>query len=118
MSLAEEVRTVRQRVAERLRELEPLVREYDELRKIASEMGLDEVGHPARQRAAPPARAQAAGGQIGERVLEAVRGDPGKTVADYAKSLDVAATSLYRPVRELTDTGLLVKRARQLFPAE
>jgi DNA-binding Lrp family transcriptional regulator len=50
-------------------------------------------------------------------VLEAVRAEPGKTVGDYAEILGVAATALYRPVRELTNDGVLVKRARQLFPA-
>src|ERR1700742_3306844 len=39
MSLADEVRTVRQRVLTRLRELEPLVREYEELLRLAGELG-------------------------------------------------------------------------------
>ena len=51
------------------------------------------------------------------RVLDAVSRHPGKTVADYAEALEVPPTSLYRPVRELTAAGVLVKRARQLFPA-
>jgi hypothetical protein len=50
-------------------------------------------------------------------VLDAVRIDPGKTVADYGKALGVPARSLYGPVRELTSAGTLVKRARQLYPA-
>ena len=41
MSLADEVRTVRERVSARLAELEPLVREYDELLKLADELGID-----------------------------------------------------------------------------
>jgi hypothetical protein len=55
--------------------------------------------------------------QVGQRVLEAVRSEPGKTVAEYAELLGVSASSLYRPVRELTNDGALVKRARQLFTA-
>jgi transposase-like protein len=50
-------------------------------------------------------------------VLAAAEADPGKTVADYAEVLGVAPTALYRPVRQLTTEGALVKRARQLFPA-
>jgi transposase-like protein len=50
-------------------------------------------------------------------VLAAARTNPGKTVADYAEMLGVAPTALYRPVRQLTSEGALVKRARQLFPA-
>lgn len=147
MSLVDEARTVRQRILARLRELEPLVREYNELQEIAAEMGLESPGGAsagagqgrasasgARRRNAPargrsrsaeenaagaegaaPGRAGAA--QVADRVLEAVRAEPGKTVAEYAEVLGVSATALYRPVRELTNEGVLVKRARQLFPA-
>jgi hypothetical protein len=117
MSLADEARAVRQRIAARLRELEPQVREYEDLKRLAAEMGLDDAPAPARRSSAFPPSSQAPGGQLAGRVLDAVRSDPGKTVADYAKSLGVPPTSLYRPVRELTAAGVLVKRARQLFPA-
>ena len=40
MSLADEARTLRERVAARLAELEPLVREYQELQRVADEIGL------------------------------------------------------------------------------
>ncbi len=40
MSLADEARTLRERVATRLAELEPLVREYEELQRLAAEIGL------------------------------------------------------------------------------
>jgi len=40
MSLADEARTLRERVAARLAELEPLVREYQELQRVAEEIGL------------------------------------------------------------------------------
>ena len=40
MSLADEARTLRERVAARLAELEPLVREYRELQRVAEEIGL------------------------------------------------------------------------------
>ena len=168
MSLAEEAREVRQRIADRLAELEPLVREYNELVKLAGEMGVEQqpvgveqqplgveqqpvwveqrpVGLDQQQEGAPSAgtagrpasssararrrggsRANArgsraatgrAGDDIAALVLEAVRAEPGKTVADYAEGLNMNATALYRPVRNLTDQGVLVKRARQLFPA-
>jgi hypothetical protein len=117
MSLADEARAVRQRVASRLRELEPLVREYEDLKRLAAEMGVDETPRGGGQRSAPGSRQRAGGDPVGERVLSAVRSDPGKTVADYAKAMDMPATALYRPVRELAATGVIVKRARQLFPA-
>jgi hypothetical protein len=117
MSLADEARAVRQRIAARMRELEPLVREYEDLKRVAAEMGVDDAPRPARGPSTTSRPSQAPSGQVAGRVLDAVRADPGKTVADYAKSLKVPATSLYRPVRELTAAGVLVKRARQLYPA-
>lgn len=141
MPLIDEVRSFRQRVAERLHELEPLVREYNELRQVAAEIGLDDAaletapafgedqpalgGAEAREeRSAGGRSSRARNGQqrvrsveLGDRVLQAVRADPGKTVADYAAILGMPATTLYRPVRELTTDGALLKRARRLFPA-
>ena len=131
MSLIDEARTVRQRVAARLRELEPLVREYEELRVVAAELGIDEhepaaparrsVGRRGRSsRRAAPASAPGdadAPEELSHRVLAAVRADPGQTVTDYARALELAPTALYRPVRELTTAGAIIKRARQLYPA-
>lgn len=132
MSLIDEARTVRERIAERLRELEPLAREYDELSKLAAEMGIEPTSlaqprqptqEPERSPSLPAARGRRAAGRrrspngddVGKRVLEAIRADPGKTVAEYAQLIGVAPTSLYRPVRELTNAGTIVKRARQLY---
>jgi hypothetical protein len=140
MSLIEEVRTVRERVAARLRELEPLVREYEELKRAATEMGIDqsEITRAAPDGPAKPAarrpRGRAGSGQrrssrtatrapdppapeLSDRVLKAVSADPGKTVAEYARALEVAPTAIYRPIRELTTAGAIVKRARQLYPS-
>jgi hypothetical protein len=153
MSLIDEAHGVRQRIAERLRELEPLVAEYNQLRQLAADMGVPD-GEPAaasapgpsptpakarrrrtssgsshagggsrsRSRGAPRPQAEAPSGSassdLAQRVLEAVRSDPGRTVADYSEILGVAPTALYRPVRELTTEGALLKRARQLFPAD
>jgi hypothetical protein len=117
MSLADEARAVRQRIAARLRELEPLVREYEDLKRLAAEMGLDDASAATRPSSNDAPGPQTPSSQTAGRVLDAVRSDPGKTVAEYAKSLEVPATSLYRPVRELTAAGVLVKRSRQLFPA-
>jgi hypothetical protein len=140
MSLVDEARTVRQRVADRLAELEPLVREYEELEQLAAEMGLERSSSTAaadraephatqqprrstRARRAPARRNQArsddpgGSGDLATRVVDAVRAAPGKTVAEYASDLDVSSTALYRPVRQLTTSGAIVKRARQLFPS-
>jgi hypothetical protein len=137
MSLLDEARAVRERVAARLRELEPLVKEYYELRQLATEMGLEagearpaDASPPTGSRepaarprkragaskedAAPVKAAPSASGEVGARLLEA---EPGRTVADYAQLLGVSPAMLYRPVRELATKGTVLKRARQLFPA-
>lgn len=166
MSLADEVRTVRQRVAARLSELEPLVKEYDELVKLADELGIEvpgrrrsrsaarpaqndareaaganaasdesaaaatataatrrrsrQTGSPARSKPARRRRRRATGeAETGPerdaRVIDALRAHPGSTITDLASMLEVPPTSLYRPVRELTTSGAVVKRGRGLF---
>jgi len=145
MTLADEARTLRERVAARLAELEPLVREYRELQRVAEEIGLTPVpGEPVARpsaalaqpsaepasgdqpprRAAPRRRQQrrgqsrvAAAAERDARLLEAVAANPGATVAEIASALQVDAVSLYRPVRDLASSGKVVKRGRGLFPA-
>lgn len=150
MSLVDQAREVRERITARLRELEPLVREYHELQKVAAEMGfagsepnsespwtdadlaarssnpaVAARGSSARRRSTPRRQTrqgsarrapQQGHGDLAGRALAAVQADPGKTVADYAEALGVAPTALYQPVRQLTTEGVLVKRARQLYP--
>lgn len=135
---------MQERIVSRMRELEPLVREYEELRELATAMGLGAdvpppeaspagstepaAPQPRRQprsrapgvrgrRATGAAAGRSAESELADRILEAVRAEPGKTVAEYAVILDAVPTALYRPVRRLTTDGALVKRARQLFPA-
>jgi hypothetical protein len=142
MSLADEARDVRERIAARLRELEPFVAEYNELQKVAVEMGIDpgervsaaatktRAPREKRPRAARQTRRtnsagkrgsspRAAGGndEFARRMLKAVRDQPGQSVADYASLLALSPATLYRPTRELTAAGVIVKRGRQLFPA-
>jgi hypothetical protein len=131
MSLAEEARQVRQRIAERINELEPLAREYEELQRLAAEMGIERP-EPAQERPRrsatpgtrrrrttkhrPDADRQPPAGELSDRVLKAVRSEPGKTLGEYATILGLSQSALYRPVRELTNDHAIVKRARQLFP--
>jgi hypothetical protein len=146
VSLVDEARSVRERVVERLAELEPLVREYEELSRLAAELGVDRAA-PARSSAAPQdARPRSSGARVARgpsqraktkptvepqrrdirgtggaqatQLLEAVRSSPGATVAEIASTIGVTAASLYRPVRQLTSDGALVKRGRRLFPSE
>ncbi len=103
MSLVDEARTVRQRIADRLAELEPLVREYEELKQLGCRDGpraeclgawvrvgaraatpLDASAATRQPAQAGGANDQAAAGDLATRVVDAVTAAPGKTVAEYA----------------------------------
>src|SRR6202035_883649 len=85
--------------------------------RASSARAKGEPSAPAEQRArAAGAAERPTDHALADRVLEAVRADPGKTVAEYAEILGLPATGLYRPVRELTTEGVLANRARQLYP--
>jgi DNA-binding transcriptional ArsR family regulator len=51
-----------------------------------------------------------------EQILAIVRASPGVTVAELGQKLGVDPTSLYRPVYDLKDDGLITKQSRQLRP--
>lgn len=135
MSLIKELESVEKRVLARLRELEPLVAEHRELSEIAARLGLDvsradastsrRSGQAsARDRGADPAGRRAKAKPSGreasaardQRVLAIVQATPGVTVAEVARQLDVAPSSLYRVVRKLTRERVLVKRGLALHP--
>jgi hypothetical protein len=61
-SVLDQFRTAEQRVAERLRELEPLVEEYQELEQVAQRLGLDRSRRaPAPDKQPPPSPARTQG---------------------------------------------------------
>jgi transcriptional regulator with GAF, ATPase, and Fis domain len=142
VSVLDDFRDAEQRVAKRLRELEPAMAEYRELEDIARRLGIDasngatQPTRPARRRRAPkpardapsaasatrapakkPARARrrnAAPGQRGEQLLALVRERPGVTVADAGRELGVDPTGLYRVVHRLEQRGDVRKNGREL----
>ena len=147
MSVLDQFRDAEQRVAQRLKELEPAVAEYRELEQIAQRLGIDPsaVTVPAaatkpaakrrdatRRRAtatvkptaskptpAPSRRARgdAGPGRRAQQLIELVRARPGITVRDAGKELGVDPTGLYRVVRRLELAGELRKNGRELEPA-
>jgi transcriptional regulator with GAF, ATPase, and Fis domain len=144
VSVLEQFIDAEQRVAKRLKELEPMVAEYRELESIAQRLGIDgdaaakaESGRPRRRarRAAAkssraPGKAASSGptrarpttrrrgpGQREQQVLELVRARPGITVAEAGKELGVDPTGLYRVVHRLEQRGDVVKTGRALEPA-
>jgi hypothetical protein len=132
LSVIEDLRSAQQQALTRLNELEPLVAEYEELQREVKRLGLTNgEGRRARRRSAAPAGGDGvtkASGRASKRVAAAAPGgraddiarlvarQPGVTVAELARTLDVDATSLYRPVRRLIGEGRLRKDGTALHP--
>jgi CRP-like cAMP-binding protein len=111
---------VRRQVEERLKELEPLVAEYERLRRVADLL----VDEPAAGARSTPRRALSAGapsrrsqGQRSEDALKLIREQPGITVAATAEALGIGTTYLYRLLPRLEREGLIRKEGRGYVPA-
>jgi uncharacterized membrane protein len=145
MSVIEELRAVEQRLVARMRELRPLVDEYEELKRAAEKLGVDITAtseprraakrrpKPATRRAAKrraepatrrpatgrrrPGGTRATGAERRERVLGLIADRPGITVAEMSKELGVDAPQLYRVVRKLQAEGRIKKQGTNLTPA-
>jgi hypothetical protein len=100
-SVLDQFRTAEQRVAERLRELEPLVEEYRELEQVAQRLGL-ERGGPApgadSQRPAAPRRTQRRRGRskMKARAAQSTREDGSKNGTPTASAAGAPTRALRR----------------------
>jgi hypothetical protein len=113
----------RKEIDARLRELRPLVDEFQRLEKAAAALSGVEEG-PARRR-----RARSGGGAGGRRgrprgsgnrakqALELVRARPGITIAEMAEAMNIQPNYLYRVMPTLESEGQVVKRDRGFHPA-
>jgi len=126
----------RKEIQARLKELKPLVEEYDRLE--AAERALSGVGAPTRasssaaaSTAAParPARRRRASGSgngrrgrprgsgtRGAQALELVKARPGITIPELAEAMGIKQNYLYRVVPELVKDGQVRKEGRGLHP--
>ena len=95
---------------QRMRELEPLVREYEELRRVVGQLD----GAPSANRPrSNPSRSE--GGRRHD-IQRIVAETPGVTINQLGKTLGVDPTGLYRPVRALVSDGLIHKQGPNLYP--
>lgn len=120
---------IRGQVTARLRELAPLVSEFEELKAVAARLDIDVDAvaadarpAPARRRSRRPATAprsdtKAIGAQRRLDVLALIRERPGLTVAQLSERLAVDRTGLYRVIRRLEAEGLVRKDGATLRPA-
>jgi hypothetical protein len=115
----------RKEIDTRLRELRPLVDEYNRLEKAAAALAGVGDGQP---RPAPRRRRSSGGrgtrrgrprgtGSRAKQALELVRARPGITIAEMADSMGIKANYLYRVMPTLQSDGQVRKRGRGWHPA-
>ena len=109
----------RREIDTRMKELRPLVEEYNRLEQAAA--ALSGVGNKStRQRAT---RRQGRGrprgsGTRAKQALELVRASPGITIRELAETMGIHANYLYRVMPTLESEGQVVKRDGGWHPAK
>ena len=114
----------RKEIDARLKELRPLVDEYNRLEKAAAALaGVGDGGtRPATRRRSRGAGSGRRGrprgsGTRAKQALELVRTRPGITIAELADSMGIKANYLYRVMPTLESEGQVVKRNGGWHPA-
>ena len=112
--LATSVTDIRAQVEGRLKELEPLVQEYEELRRIAAAIDGDVQASPRRElRPSGPGRpGNSARADEAERLIA---GSPGISVAELAETMGIGPTYLYRLLPRMEREGRLRKEGRGYY---
>jgi hypothetical protein len=109
----------RKEIDARLKELRPLVDEYDRLQKASA--ALSGVGNGrARQSKAPRRRGRGrprGTGKRAQQALELVRARPGIKISEMADAMGIHANYLYRVMPTLESEGQVVKRDKGWHPA-
>jgi hypothetical protein len=110
----------RREIDARLKELRPLVEEYNRLEKAAAALaGVGNGGTRATTRA-PRRRGRGrprGTGKRAQQALELVRARPGITISELAEAMGIHANYLYRVMPTLESEGQVVKRDRGWHPA-
>jgi sugar-specific transcriptional regulator TrmB len=114
----------RREIDSRLKELRPLVDEYNRLEKAAAALaGVGTTG--GRARSGRPARASngrrrgrpRGSGTRAKQALELVRARPGIKISELAEAMGIHANYLYRVMPTLESEGQVVKRDGGWHPA-
>jgi hypothetical protein len=107
----------RREIDARLKELRPLVEEYNRLEKAAD--ALRGVGNGGTTRATPRRRGRGrprGSGTRAKQALELVRARPGITISELAEAMGIHANYLYRVMPTLESEGQVVKRDKGWHP--
>jgi hypothetical protein len=112
----------RKEIDARMRELRPLVDEYNRLEKAAAALS----GVDGARRAAATRRRGAGSGRRGrprgsgnraKQALDLVREQPGLTISEMAAAMKIQPNYLYRVMPTLESEGQVVKREKGWYPA-
>ena len=111
----------RREIEARLKELRPLVDEYNRLEKAASALaGVGGNGRATKAPRGPRRRGRGrprGSGTRAKQALELVRARPGITIRELADAMGIHANYLYRVMPTLESEGQVVKRDRGWHPA-
>jgi hypothetical protein len=110
----------RQEIEARLKELRPLVEEYDRLQKAAAALAGVGNGRARQTRTATRRRGRGrprGSGTRAKQALELVRARPGITIRELADTMGIHANYLYRVMPTLESEGQVKKRDRGWHPA-
>ena len=109
----------RREIDARLKELRPLVEEYNRLEKAADALrGVGNGGARAAARAPRRRRGRPRGsGTRAKQALELVRARPGIKISEMAEAMGIHANYLYRVMPTLESEGQVVKRDKGWHPA-
>jgi len=109
----------RREIDARLKELRPLVDEYNRLEKASA--ALAGVGNGGTRTTRTPRRRgrgrPRGSGTRAKQALELVRARPGITISELAEAMNIHANYLYRVMPTLESEGQVVKRDRGWHPA-
>jgi hypothetical protein len=109
----------RREIDARMKELRPLVEEYNRLEKAAAALaGVGDGGTRAARAPRRRGRGRPRGsGTRAKQALELVRARPGITISELADAMGIHANYLYRVMPTLESEGQVVKRDRGWHPA-
>jgi hypothetical protein len=117
----------RREIDARMRELRPLVDEYNRLEKASSALagvgGTQRATTTGRRRRRTTASGGArrgrprGSGNRAKQALELVRAKPGITIGEMAKAMKIQPNYLYRVMPTLQSEGQVVKRDKGWHPA-
>jgi ribosomal protein S25 len=116
----------RKEIDARLRELRPLVEEFNRLEKAAAALagvgGTQAAATATRRRSNGAGRSRRRGrprgsGNRAKQALELVRARPGITISELADAMGIKANYLYRVMPTLQKEGQVKKRGKGWHPA-